>query len=84
MTERNLTASSNDDQVQQFQLFGQGSSSHQPEQFTTDAESLDPLMVRRLMQESGLTSEIMADQPEQFTTDAESLDTLMVRRRLLQ
>ena len=44
-----------------FKLFGQGSSSDQPEQLTTDAESLDRLMVRQMMQESGLTSGIMAE-----------------------
>ena len=51
MIERNLAGSSTDDQVQQFQLYGQGSSYDQPEQLTTDAESLDPLMVRQMMQE---------------------------------
>ena len=49
MIERNLAGSSTDDQVQQFQLYGQGSSSDQPEQFTTYAESLYPILVRQMM-----------------------------------
>ena len=59
--QQNLAKSSNDDQVQQFQIYGQGSSSDQPEQFTTSAERLVSLIVSQLMEESGLTSGIFAE-----------------------
>jgi len=50
MIQQYLAGSINDDQVQSFQLYGQGSLSDQPEQFTTYAESLDPILARQLME----------------------------------